>query len=184
MADYPEAGQSSTKERLWPPRAYRDQVSRLRSHIGEQIHLVELDPTNRLGGASLTGKSHRLLALVDFPEPDPQRRLFPHMVLLDDGRGINLGRLARISRERGFSPSPDQILYLDSAITQRFLTAPQRFSRALLAQRSREFLARFLGAIRQTRLLDPVRDPNAANLLSDADPSRLPRERLDKDVEK
>ena len=30
---------------------------------------------------------------MDFPRPDPVRGLAPHLILLDDGRGVNLGRI-------------------------------------------------------------------------------------------
>jgi hypothetical protein len=115
-------------EGLWPSPAYSRQIERLRAAIGETIFLAELNDSAVQLGVRLTDTPFVLLALIDFPRPDPSRGLAPHLVLLDDGRGVNLGRIARISRHRAFSPQPADILYQDSA-----------------AQRSRAVLGQVLG---------------------------------------
>jgi SAM-dependent methyltransferase len=67
---------------------------------------VELEATQVQLGVRLTNRSYTPLGLVDFPRPDPIKGLAPHLVLLDDGRGVNLGRIARITTGRPFSPAP------------------------------------------------------------------------------
>jgi hypothetical protein len=65
------------------------------------------------------------------------------MILLEDGRGINLGRIARISTTP-FSPSPADILFLEASLEQRELFAPQRFTRERMARTSRILLGGLL----------------------------------------
>jgi len=66
-------------------------------------------------------KPYVLLAFVDFPRPDPARGLAPHLVVLDDGRGVNLGRIARITRSRAFNPAPADVLYHDGPVLEHLL---------------------------------------------------------------
>ncbi|MFP4063424.1 MAG: hypothetical protein ACLFS2_11600, partial [Halochromatium sp.] len=79
---------------LWPPADYQAQVERLRAAIGERIYLAELRETDVQLGVQLTDRAYELLDVIDFPRPDPARGLTPHLILLDDGRGLNLGRIA------------------------------------------------------------------------------------------
>jgi hypothetical protein len=64
--------------------------------------------------------------------------------LLDDGRGVNLGRIARVSR-RPFAPQPVDLLYQDRVAEQNLLFAERRLSRAFLGVRSRMALGECLG---------------------------------------
>ena len=129
---------------LWPSADYHRQVERLRNAIGETIYLVELVESAIQLGVHLSGTPHELLGIIDFPRPDPTRGLAPHLLLLDDGRGVNLGRIARVSR-RPFAPAPADLLYLDQAAHQNLLFAERRLSRDFLAQRTRVALGECLG---------------------------------------
>ncbi len=139
---------------LWPSPAYHQQVERLRAAVGETIYLVELIESPVQLGVHLSGQPYELLGVIDFPRPDPARGLAPHLLLLDDGRGVNLGRIARVSR-RPFAPEPADLLYLDRAAEQNLLFAGRRLSPGFLAQRSRAALGECLGqglADRERRL--------------------------------
>lgn len=144
--------------RLWPSPEYTRQVERLRAAVGETIYLVEIAATDIQLGIRITGKPYVLLGLVDFPRPDPLKGLAPHLVLLDDGRGVNLGRIARITREHPFSPAPADILLQDREASQALLWRDRQLSNAFIAQRAKALLGEVLGvptAPQEARLPGP-----------------------------
>jgi hypothetical protein len=134
----------STGGRLWPSANYQGQVQRLREAVGEVIYLAELRETKTQVGVKVTDQAYELLGVVDFPRPDPARGLAPHLILLDDGRGVNLGRIARISR-RPFQPATDEVLYLDRTADQTLLFADRRLSKTFIAERAHAALGQVLG---------------------------------------
>ncbi|MFP4280641.1 MAG: hypothetical protein ACLFQI_11675 [Halochromatium sp.] len=129
---------------LWPSAGYQAQVERLRAAVGEQIYLAELRETEVQLSVQLTDRAYELLGVIDFPRPDPARGLAPHLILLDDGRGVNLGRIARISLQP-FQPADDQLLYLDRAADQTLLFADRRLSPHFIAERTQAVLGQVLG---------------------------------------
>lgn len=129
---------------LWPSADYQAQVERLRAAVGEIIYIAELRDTETQLGVQITSHPFELLAVLDFPRPDPARGLAPHLVLLDDGRGVNLGRIARISR-RPFQPGADEVLYLDREAHRTLLFADRRLSKAFLRERAHVVLGQVLG---------------------------------------
>jgi hypothetical protein len=136
---------ANAADQVWPSADYARQVERLRAAIGAVVYLVELVPTEVQLGIRQTAQPYLLLDVIDFPRPDPARGLAPHLVLLDDGRGVNLGRIARISLERPFSPAPAQILYQDDQAVEGLLFAERRLSSSFIAERSRQLLGQVLG---------------------------------------
>jgi hypothetical protein len=140
-----EADTEADAEQIWPSADYARQVERLRAAVGGTIYLIELEPTEVQLGIRQTGQPHVLLDVLEFPRPDPARGLAPHYILLDDGRGLNLGRIARISVERAFSPETDQVLYQDRQAIQGLLFAERRLSASFIAERSRQLLGQVLG---------------------------------------
>ena len=143
-AEHPGEMPDAAAEDLWPSADYHRQVETLRTAIGETIYLVEVVESPIQLSVHLSGTAYILLGLIDFPRPDPARGLAPHLILLDDGRGLNLGRIARISR-RPFDPAPDDLLYLDQATSQHLLFSERRLSRDFLARHTRLALAHCLG---------------------------------------
>jgi hypothetical protein len=131
--------------RLWPSPEYSRQVERLRAAVGETVYLVELEATQVQLGIHVNDRPYTLLGLVDFPCPDPIKGLAPHLVLLDDGRGVNLGRIARITTGRPFSPAPADILFQDQVALQALLFRERQLSKALIAQRAKQLLGEVLG---------------------------------------
>ncbi len=129
---------------LWPSPDYNRQIEQLRAAIGETIFLAELSDSPVQLGIRLTATPYVLLGLIDFPRPDPTRGLAPHLLMLDDGRGVNLGRIARVSR-RPFAPQQAELLYQDRAAEQNLLFAERRLSREFLGVRSRVALGECLG---------------------------------------
>jgi hypothetical protein len=131
-------------EGLWPSAEYHGQVEGLRAAVGETVYIAELRDTEIQLGVQVTDRAYELIGVVEFPRPDPARGLAPHLVLLDDGRGVNLGRIARISR-RPFRPNADEVLYLDREADRDLLFADRRLSRRFIAERAQAALGQVLG---------------------------------------
>jgi hypothetical protein len=130
---------------LWPSPDYARQLEALRAAVGETVFIADLELTDVQLSARLTDKPYVLLGIVDFPRPDPARGLAPHLVLLDDGRGVNLGRIARITRTRPFSPSPADVLYHDGPVLEHLLFNERNLSPKFIAVQSRRLLGDLLG---------------------------------------
>lgn len=130
---------------LWPPPDYARQLDLLRAAVGETVFIVEFELTDVQLGARLTDRPYVLLGIVDFPRPDPAKGLAPHIVLLDDGRGINLGRIARITRSQPFSPTPADVLYEDEPALKHLLFNERRLSPEFIAARSQQLLRELRG---------------------------------------
>lgn len=130
---------------LWPEAAYRRQVERLRQALGSWVYVVEVSLSRTHAGVSVEDQMVELLDVVSFPRPDPARRLYPHTVLLGDGRGLNLGRVARISVNRAFAPSPQDVLYQEPFLVQELLHGPRRLTRERVQRVTRVALAQLLG---------------------------------------
>lgn len=130
---------------LWPSPDYSAQLERLRAAVGREVYLVELVPTATELAVSMPGRPVVLLDVLPFPRPDPARGLAPHLLLLDDGRGVNLGRIARVSVDRPFSPAQDEVLYRDRDALDGLLFAERRLSKRYIAELSRALLGRLLG---------------------------------------
>ncbi|AGA31913.1 hypothetical protein TVNIR_0201 [Thioalkalivibrio nitratireducens DSM 14787] len=145
---------------LWPSTAYARQVERLRAAVGQTVYLVELEASDTHMAVRQTGRGHILLDVLDFPRPDPARGLAPHLVLLDDGRGINLGRILRISLGRAFDPSPAQLVYQDEPLRHRLLLGERTLSKGFIADRSRRLLGQILGRGAPPALDTPGKEPD------------------------
>lgn len=130
---------------LWPSDEYDEQVRHLRSHTGKPIYIVEIKITDINLAVTMQGRAVILLDVIAFPAPDPERRLYPHMLLLNDGRGLNLGRVARITTGRAFDPSPQDILFQEHQLLKSLLFHERRLSDESVVQVSKLQLARVIG---------------------------------------
>ena len=136
---------------LWPPVDYFQQLSRLYDAIGEDIYLVPLLESNQRLTFSITGKPHKLLAVIDFPQPDPQQHLYPHMLVFADGSGLNLGKILKISRNTAFNPDKKDVLYEDRPLQNVLMYTPRKLNRDYI-----QFVSRFaLGEILGKKELQP-----------------------------
>lgn len=134
-------------QNLWPSPAYFQQVEQLRLWIGQPLYIVEINTTDSNAGVKFTDKPLTLLAVVDYPQPDPYRQLCPHLIVVDDGRGINLGRIARITYRQAFAPTPNDILFINQEFMQEVLMAPRTLSRASVAATSHALLEQLFGPV-------------------------------------
>ena len=130
---------------LWPPRDYSVAVQRLKAVVGQAIYLVEINAGEINAGVKFSDQPLVLLAVIDYPEPDPYRQLCPHMLILNDGRGVNLGRIARISINTPFQPQGEDLLFSQQEFVQQFLFAPRSLSHASLKQTSTMLLQQMFG---------------------------------------
>jgi hypothetical protein len=131
---------------LWPSAEYDEQIVQLRRNIGKPIYLVELKVTDINLAVIMLGRAVILLDVITFPAPDPERRLYPHMLLLNDGRGLNLGRVARITTGRAFDPDPEDILFQEQQLLKNLLFHERRLSDESVSQVSKRQLAHILGS--------------------------------------
>ncbi|MEZ5447834.1 MAG: hypothetical protein R3E95_20960 [Thiolinea sp.] len=130
---------------LWPPSSYYQQLARLRQVIGQTLYLAEIRDTTMNAGVHFSSTGYQLLAIVDYPQPDPYRQLCPHLLILDDGRGVNLGRIARISINTAFGPNEDEVLYQNAEFMDKVLLAPRQLSRQSITATSKAIMAMALG---------------------------------------
>ena len=142
--ELPRAG-AGIAGRLWPSPAYDRQVARLKEAVGRRIYLIEIRLSETNIAVTWPGRSFGLLDVLDFPQPDPGLGLYPHLVLLDDGRGINLGRIARITDNRAFDPKPGDILYEERYLLAELLYHERRLSEKSIRETSTRQLAGILG---------------------------------------
>nr|WP_157832875.1 hypothetical protein [Thiolinea disciformis] len=152
---------SGAAEQLWPSANYQHYLQRLREAIGQRVFLTEINMTDINAGVQWSDKAYKLLGVVDYPEPDPYRQLYPHLLIIDDGRGINLGHIARISLHQAFLPAPNDIVYENTSFLSDHLYAPRQLSRHLLKETSKALLADMFG-------------PEAGRLLAEASTSETP----------
>jgi hypothetical protein len=96
-------------------------------------------------GIRLSDTAYELLDVISFPRPDPTKGIAPHLILLDDGRGINLGKIARITVNTPFNPPASDILYQDGHLMQNLLFRESRLSKASIAAKSKMLLGKILG---------------------------------------
>ncbi|MFM2318645.1 MAG: hypothetical protein RLZZ215_1266 [Pseudomonadota bacterium] len=152
MADFESA--EAIIDELWPSPQYFRYLERLKQAIGSPVFIAEINITAINLGVKLSDTPLTLLAIVDFPKPDPQKQLYPHLLIFEDGRGINLGHLARISL-RAFNPAPDDLLYVNHPFNQEVLFAPRTLSRESIRATSTALLAEIFGD-QPGRLLESV----------------------------
>ncbi len=133
------------EESLWPTPDYYQQVEQLRAAVGQPLYVVEIHSTEINAGVAFSGNALTLLGIVDYPQPDPYRQLCPHLLILDDGRGVNLGRVARISRHTAYMPPPEDVLFSNHEFVQNVLFAPRTLSRESVAATSHALLAQLFG---------------------------------------
>ncbi|MEK9133491.1 MAG: hypothetical protein AAB333_01385 [Pseudomonadota bacterium] len=137
---------------VWPSRSYARQVATLQRRIGQPIYIVELTFNGLAVGAIFHGEPRVLLDVVAFPRPDPSNHLYPHLLVLDDGRGINLGRIARVTANRAFAPDKTDVLYGNRALQHHFLYRAQRLTPRHIARVARQQLRTLLGRPMDKRL--------------------------------
>ena len=140
---------------LWPKADYYQQVEHLRQLIGQPLYIVEINSTDINAGVRFTDKALTLLAIADYPQPDPYCQLCPHLLIVNDGRGINLGRIARITINTPFVANADDIVFINQDFVDNVLLAPRTLSKAFIRQTSQLLLAQLFGNVPDKLLVAP-----------------------------
>ncbi len=135
----------SAAETVWPSPEYLEQIQLLKTAVGQKIYLAEVRQSEINLSVTLDSQPFELLDVIDFPRPDPARNLMPHVLLLDDGRGINLGRVARVSLKRSFQPAATDIVYQDRQLLDDLLYCERRLSQDRVKAISKQHLGALLG---------------------------------------
>jgi hypothetical protein len=145
MAKVPEvvAGGQASGE-VWPGAAYQRQIERLKDAVGQSIYLAEVRSSDINLSVTMESKAFELLAVIDFPRPDPEKNLYPHLLLLDDGRGLNMGHVARVSLHQPFQPGAENILYQDGELLDTLMYCERSLTRSKIDAVSREALGAIL----------------------------------------
>lgn len=143
------------EESLWPTPDYYQQVAQLRAAVGQPLYVVEIHSTDINAGVAFSGNALTLLGIVDYPQPDPYRQLCPHLLILDDGRGVNLGRVARISHNTAYMPPQKDVLFSNHEFVQNVLFAPRTLSWKSVAATSHALLALLFGDTHDLYLESP-----------------------------
>jgi len=137
---------------IWPSADYDRQLSQLHQVVDQEIFLVLLNFTDINLSITLENKPVKLLQVIDFPSPNPERRLYPHMLILDDGRGINLGHVARLSIKQAFNPHSEQVIFQQNKVLEKLLFQERQLSEQSIRRTSRMQLARILGKADNKRI--------------------------------
>jgi hypothetical protein len=129
---------------LWPSEEYEHSVQNLKAAVGKQIYIVEVNFGLTQSSTSINSTAFELLAVQNFPKPNPEKCLLPHFILLDDGRGINLGRIARISLNTPFNPPAEKIIYRHDALLKLLLSDKRRLTKEHISAISKALLKNLL----------------------------------------
>ncbi len=133
------------KGKLWPPDSYFEQLKKLYKMLNKPVYIIPLQQNQTSLTFSITDKARILLAIIDYPEPDPENHFFPHMLVFDDGTGINLGRILQIRANHPFNPAKEDIIYEDKKIQNSLMFKERQLSEESVRITSRIALGELLG---------------------------------------
>ncbi len=140
------------KGRLWPSEAYYRQLKNLYNVINQPVYIIPIHQNQKNLTFSMTSKALTLNAVIDYPEPDPENHLFPHMLVFDNGMGLNLGRILQLSINRPFNPEQKDIIYKDSNMQKSIMFKERQLNKDFIRLRSRIGLAEILGTVDSIKL--------------------------------
>lgn len=144
---------AKTRTTIWPDENYYAKLEKLRHLLGNKIFLIEAVVTEINAGIHHTGQAYTLLSIVDYPQPDPKTGLLPHVIILDDGRGINLGRIIQISIESAFTTADKNIIFKNENLLNKLLSHGNSLDKKSLMNLSKALLADILGKTESTSIL-------------------------------
>ncbi len=139
-----KSSEESAQDDLWPSKDYARQINKLKKSVGKKCYVIELRSTETKLSIHYETRARELLAVVDFPKPDPGKGLYPHNIMFNDGSCINLGRIARVSANSAFSDETMEPLYEDKPILKTWIFRKRQLSKASIASHSRELLGQML----------------------------------------
>lgn len=147
-----------SKDNLWPSLEYFQQLPKLYDAIGQDVYIVPLLDSHTHLTFSMTGKALKLIDIIDFAQTDPEKRLYPHMLIFADGSGLNLGKLMKVSKNTAFNPDTNDILYEDRPMQKLLMYTPRKLNKQYLHFVSRYALGDILGKKEITNLTYQAED--------------------------
>jgi hypothetical protein len=66
---------------LWPSQEYKQSVQNLKAAVGQQIYIAEVNFSGTHLSMAMNSTAFELLAVQDFPKPNPQTGLLPHFIM-------------------------------------------------------------------------------------------------------
>ncbi len=130
--------------KLWPPNSYFEQLNKLYKILDKPIYIIPLHQNHNSLNFSITGKSIVLVAIINYPNPDPVNHIYPHMLVFNDGTGINLGRILRVSINHPFNPDKEDIIYEDKKMQNSLMFRERQLNEESIHLASRAGLSEFL----------------------------------------
>ena len=130
---------------LWPTEEYYQQLEQLHKIVNQAVYIVPLHQSQTSLTFSMSSKPLTLLAIVDYPLTDPENHIYPHMLIFDDGTGLNLGRILQVSINRAFNPDKEDIIYSDNKMQQTLMFGERQLNEESIRLASRYALGEVLG---------------------------------------
>lgn len=130
---------------LWPTEKYYQQLEQLHKIVNQAVYIIPLHQSETSLTFSMSSKPVNLIAIVDYPLPDPENHIYPHMLIFDDGTGLNLGRILQVSINRAFNPDKEDIIYCDNKMQQTLMYGERRLNEESIRLASKYGLGEVLG---------------------------------------
>ena len=130
---------------LWPTEKYYQQLEQLHKIVNQAVYIIPLHQSQTSLTFSISSKPVNLIAIVDYPLPDPENHIYPHMLIFDDGMGLNLGRILQVSINTAFNPDKEDIIYCDNKMQQTLMFSERRLNKESIRLASQYGLAEVLG---------------------------------------
>ncbi len=130
---------------IWPTEKYYQQLEQLYKIVNQAVYIIPLHQSQTALTFSISSKPLTLIAIVDYPLADPENHIYPHILIFDDGTGLNLGRILRVSINRAFNPDKEDIIYCDNKIQQTLMFAERQLNKESIRLASKYGLGEVLG---------------------------------------
>lgn len=141
------------KGKLWPPNSYFEQLKNLYTMLDKPVYIIPLHQNQNALTFSITGKAIVLVAIIDYPLPDPENHIYPHMLVFNDGTGINLGRILQVSINRPFNPGKEDIIYKDKKMQNSLMYKERQLNEEFIHLASRVGLSELLSIAHNNKAL-------------------------------
>jgi len=130
---------------LWPPEKYYLQLEQLYKKINQSVYIIPLHQNQTSLTFSISSNPLTLIAIVDYPLADPENHIYPHMLVFNNGTGLNLGRILQVCINRPFNPDKEDIIYRDNKMQQTLMFADRQLNEQSIRLASKCSLGEVLG---------------------------------------
>jgi len=145
MNNLKKSKKTKSDGQLWPTENYYQQLEQLHKNLNQSVYIIPLHQSQTSLTFSMSSKPLILIAIVDYPLPDPENHIYPHILVFDDGTGLNLGRILQVSINRPFNPVKEDIIYSDNKMHQTLMFGERRLNEQSIRIASKYGLGDVLG---------------------------------------